>query len=368
MNFFKETDTGRVKLLFNDFVVRPDKCNFRCRYCLSDEAPDLDGEFGNTDNNNSESLSYTEESKLGKRLNNVMERFNQVFTANILRISGGELFLIKNIEEFLEKRTEYETIQIITNGSLLNENRLERLKKIGRCQLHISLDGIYYSQNCYRVRNEKEHDNLIKNLEKAVEYGFNVEIGSVLTDANTGSYAEFLDYIQKFDGKVKAYPFPIRGEVRNRFYPKKEDIEKYKRILYEYEKYRNVLPPKSFIEETVHIFEEKRKLRCYIPLTMVQLFDNGDLTPCPNSWTVSTGNVLNEDKQTIITRMEQEKMYKLFLQKRPRLECCRSCLTSLDILNLFLNNKISYDEIISIPLYSGEKTKQQILELGNSVR
>lgn len=368
MNFNKEAETGRIQLLFNDFVVRPDKCNFRCQYCLSNEAENLEEAYKEESHEEKEPLIYATDSKLGQRLDVVMERFEQTFQANILRISGGELFLIRDIESFLEKRKEYETIQIITNGSLLTESRLEALKRIGKCQLHISLDGITYSQNQYRVRTEKEHQKLIYNLEKAVEYGFEVEVGSVLTNANTGSYTEFLDYLKAFQGKVKAYPFPIRGQVRSSFYPNEKDKERYAGILDVYEAYQEVLPPKGFIEETLHIFDGKRKLRCYIPSIMVQSFDNGDITPCPNCWTVTVGNILKDSKETIIKNMEQEKMYRLFLQKRPRVDCCVNCLTSLDIVNLYLEQKITHEEITSLPLYSGEKTKQQLLELGNQTK
>lgn len=365
MQFYKEEDSGRIRLLFNDFVVKPDKCNFKCKYCLSNEASILQDTVQEQKEEMEEALVYQDCSVLKSRLDKVMERFSSIFDSCILRISGGELFLIRNIEEFLKKRKEYETIQIITNGSLLTKERLESLKNIGKCQLHISLDGVTYEQNNYRVQNEKQHNHLIQNLERAVSYGFDIEVGSVLTNANTGTYREFLEYLKQFQGKVKAYPFPIRGEVRNSFYPTDTDKENYMSIIEDYEDFKDVLPPKGFIEETIQIFNGKRMLRCRIPSVMVQLFDNGDITPCPNSWTSIVGNVLENGNKEIMDKMEMEKMYKLFLQKRPRLECCLNCLTSLDVVNLFFEQKISLDEITSIPLYSGIKTKKLLSELAD---
>lgn len=365
MTFLQNKADGRIKLLFNDFVVRPDKCNFRCRYCLSEESPDWDMDEKSSDNRKNEKLLYSNESALGKRIDSVINAFDLIFEANILRISGGELFLIKNIEDFLEKQISYETIQVITNGYFLNRDKLEKIKKMGKCQLHISLDGHKYEQNRYRVRNTKEHDILIENLKCAVDLGFDIEIGSVLTNANMSTYDEFLEYLKSFGGKVKAYPFPIRGEIRKIFFPEQKDIEKFITIIDHYNYFKEALPPKAFMEEVVNLLVGNRTLRCRIPSAMIQLFDDGKLTPCPNSWTTEIGNVLKDNKDKIHNRMNTEKMYKLFLQNRPRLECCRSCLTSLDIMNLYFDDKISYEEITKIPLYSGNNTKLLLKSIKN---
>lgn len=353
MHFLKNESNEKIQLVFNDFVVRPDKCNFSCSYCLSSEAPEWEITKGVT-----EKFLYNEESGLGKRLDKVINNFNSIFDAAILRISGGEILLIQGIEDFLNKQDSYETVQIITNGFLLTEDRLKKLKNLPNCQLHISLDGSTYEQNRYRVKNKQMQEVLLNNLQTAVDLGFFIEIGSVLTDANTGNYAEFMDYLRRFEGKVKVYPFPVRGDLRKQFYPNEKDIDKFNDIVCKYDFYREVIPCKAYFEELSNLLTGNRTLRCNIPRTMIQLFDDGKLTPCPNSWTTELGNVLENDKDTVLNNIKNEKMYTLFLQKRPRIDCCRSCFTSLDMLNLYLDNKMTYDEIADIPLYSGKRTKK----------
>lgn len=355
----------RKRLIINDFVIRPDKCNFRCRYCLAggmEEGHSMEQEHSPEYLNDDEPLVYSQHSRLGERLDLVMKKFMLAFEAPILRISGGELFLIKGIEDFLEKQKDYEQIQIITNGFLLDQNRLTRLKKLPNCVLHISLDGVLFRQNENRVRNERNHQQLLANLENAVEMGFAIEIGSVLTKSNTGNYIVFLDYLKQLGGNVCAYPFPIRGANRKEFYPDQNDIALFAEILDVFPDYKDILPAKEFLEEVVTTLNEKRTLRCFIPNVMIQLFDDGNLAPCPNIWTNSIGNVLDDQKESILTNLYSDKMYRLFLQKRPRLDCCQACMTSLDVLNLYYEGKMKYEEITALPLYSGERTKQLLRE------
>ncbi len=360
MRLLKDKKSGKIKLIFNDFVVRPDKCNFSCQYCLSSEAPKWETKANAIEDNYNEKFLYSEHSVMGLRLNSVIEKFNSIFDATILRISGGEILLVKNIEEFLSKWNNFETIQIITNGYFLTKDRLEKLKVLPNCQLHISLDGNTYKQNRYRVKNEIMHNVLLNNLNLAVSIGIDVEIGSILSDANTGDYIEFIEYLKIFEGKVKAYPLPVRGELRKRFYPDDKDIDKFSNIVERYKYFKEVIPAKAYFEEIMKLLGGKRTLRCNIPRTMIQVFDNGRLTPCPNSWTTELGNLLKDDKETVLKNIKAEKMYDLFLQKKPRIECCHSCFTSLDILNLYLVDKITFEEITDLPLYSGRKTQERL--------
>lgn len=55
---------GKINLLFIDFVIREDICNFNCKYCLSNE-------FDNNSHNDkkrNEAIVYERNSELAKRL------------------------------------------------------------------------------------------------------------------------------------------------------------------------------------------------------------------------------------------------------------------------------------------------------------
>jgi len=349
---------NKKKIVFNDFVVKPEICNFSCDYCLSNEAPkwiDM--------NNKSDALCYGKTTELGKKLDSVIERIDNAIDASILRISGGELFALKNITDFLLERTNYETIQVITNGYFLTENILSELKKIPNCNIHISLDGHDLRLNGLRVKKESVQQRLLNNLNCAVEMGFHVEIGSVLSTANTAYFDEFLDYLMKYENKVTVYPFPVRGSITSKFFPSKDAVESFSLILENYDKYKGVLAHKSFIEQCVFLLEgKKKKLRCHIPALSIQSFDNGNITSCPNSWSSMIGNVNEISKEEMWERMQNDRMAKLFLQPSPKIPFCKQCYTSLDILNLYIEGFISDDEMVAIPLYSSDETMKRIKE------
>lgn len=99
-------------------------CNLSCKHCFEGSAPKF---------------------PIKKFTSSEMERIvNQLEIAGIktLKITGGEPFTHPNIDELLIflAKVHFETM-ILTNALLLNEKRIELIKK-GNIQLGISLDGI----------------------------------------------------------------------------------------------------------------------------------------------------------------------------------------------------------------------------------
>lgn len=361
MNLFLLDNNRKPQILFNDLVIERDVCNLSCSYCLSNESPfDANGK--------GTYMNYSENSQFGNNLIQVINSFDDVFNASILRLSGGELFLIKGIEKFIYHCSRsYEKVQVITNGTMLNKDIIQSLADMGNCSLHFSLDGNTLKMNGYRVNNIHIQNKILNNIEYCVSKNIDVEIGSVLTDRNTRSFQSFIEYMLKnYNDSVTLYPFPIRGKNAQRFYPNNEDIGEFENILKNYKNYAAVLPPKGYIEVLYNILKKKkRELPCKLPIFAIQLFDDGTVTLCPNTWTTISGNILDRDQ--CYNNLINEKLYDILLQKRPRVECCKECYTSMDIVNLYLSGYISEEEILSIPLYKGEKAKRYIKKLKESI-
>lgn len=348
---------GRIELLFNDFVINKNVCNLRCKYCLSNEAPDWI-------NSSMKILEYKECDEWSNMLNKVVRSYNEIFDARILRISGGELFLIKNIEEFINIcGQQYEAVQIITNGCFITEERLLRLKNIKNCCIHFSLDGHTESLNSYRTTNPYTLKEILNNIDTAAKMGFYVEIGTVLNNMNTSNYLEFVKYIhENCSGHIKMYPFPVRGKIAETLFPKEKDVECFKTVIDQYKTFSNVLAPKAYLLEVYEILtKRKRTQQCFMPFVSIQLFDDGSLSPCPNSWSVNMANVLND--RDVKFKILNEKIYRLFLQKRPRIKSCRDCYTSMDIVNLYLLGKIKDEELLKIPIFRGERSYSFLVNL-----
>lgn len=352
-----KSEDGRRQFLINDLVVNPELCNFFCDYCLSQESPDwaMDAcEIMNSDGSKKHMLE--------DQLYDVLEKYEESIDAHILRISGGEILLYRDIGEFLEHQSEkYETIQVLTNGYLLKEKIISKIKSLGNCHIHLSIDGHTLKLNRYRVKNQKIQDVLLDNLDKAIGEGISVEIGSVLTDTNTREYHTFLEYLLDYSGKVVVYPFPIRGDVSDKYYPSDEDVKEFAKILDNFERYETILPPRAYMEKLIELMIDRTRIfRCHLPKMAIQTFDSGVVTPCPNAWISELGNIAREEKGHLSELIDNNKIYNIFDQKRPRLPFCKSCCTSLDIISLYIEGLISDKELLKVPLYSGVKTFERI--------
>ena len=109
------------------FINLTKRCNFFCDYCYNDSS------------NNNESSSYV--------LDNWLSIVNQITHTGIkeIRLSGGEPFLIDNIEEICQYISSNNlTYTVTTNGSLLLDNQ-KWLKNNPPDTLWLSFHSKYYS-------------------------------------------------------------------------------------------------------------------------------------------------------------------------------------------------------------------------------
>lgn len=143
-------------------------CNLSCQYCY-----------------------YTQKNENYKRSKNYMsfDRIERLFKTyskdkklNVIALSGGEPFLHPEIYKIIDFISGYaENITVLTNGTLLDEDKILWLKK-RNVMLNISIDSLSadYSNN---VRGK--HDTLLKVLEILNKNNYeNVTLFPTLTSSN----------------------------------------------------------------------------------------------------------------------------------------------------------------------------------------
>jgi sulfatase maturation enzyme AslB (radical SAM superfamily) len=349
-------DQGRLRFLLNDMVIEEQLCQMRCSYCLTEE-------YNLLMNVPDARLRLTTDRR--QDWHAVLDAYHQHVESPILRLSGGEFFWLKGSTEFVaECGRRYETIQVITNGVFLTEQRLTALAAIGNCQLNISLDGHTLELNRHRLpaRQARLHDVIMRNLDAAVQAGLRIEIQSVLTDANVHGQVAFAEFLrERYDGRVMLYPFPVRGETAKRMGP--PPGPHLDPLVDRYDEFAGVLPPRAYIE---HIVEQLRAgvrtLPCYITATMVQTFGQGDVSACPHAWVKPMGN-LTTRTELILEEYGKHQHYDLFMQERPRFSFCKTCATPSDVVNLYFLGRVSEDEIGRTALYSGPRSRARLREL-----
>lgn len=341
MEFLTDSN-GKVKLLFNDYVIKFDLCNFKCDYCLNIMEPkntDIWVETKNElledkkikDNVEIENLLadmlrnenvYSKENELGKRINKMLDHFEDIIDTPILRLSGGELFGIKNIEEFIKERgSKYEVVQIVTNGYYLSEELVGKLKECKNVHIHFSLDGHTLQMNNKRVKYLPTQERLLRNLEFLIENEIPVEINSVMSNCNTSDYLSFLDYLMKYENKIIVFPTPIRGKKLEEHQPDEESKKVFYKLVEQYDTYKNILPPKQYFEYLARFYQDGvRDGQCFLPQFCIQSLDDGVVTPCALCWTKQLGNLFVENLDEVQGRIGKDRVYNLLWQKRPRLE------------------------------------------------
>ena len=94
----------------------------------------------------------------------------------LLCLLGAEPFMREDIPEIVEYASKKGIlIDVITNGTLLNEKKILELKKAGICRLVISLDGAD-AKTHDSIRGEGSFKKTVENIKLAIKHGLNVTI------------------------------------------------------------------------------------------------------------------------------------------------------------------------------------------------
>jgi MoaA/NifB/PqqE/SkfB family radical SAM enzyme len=365
------------KFLVNDFVVMEDICNCSCQYCLTASSNFKDKhkflfceeEINfNLDKLLNDENSYREGQSLKNNIDFISDWIVKNTNTLILKLSGGEIFLVKNIIEYIKKVSpKYKRVQVLTNGTLLSESIISELSAIKNLCLQISMDGHTLQMNKYRVKNERMQQKLCNVLDLCSSYNIPVEINCVITNANLDRLYEFAGYLLKYTN-VLLLPYVVRGKYRNKFIPEKRQICGLETLLDSYEEYKSVLPPEQYLLRLKEfLITGANNNTCYIPDMIFQTFDDGVITPCPNIWFKSLGNIIAEP-DNIVNKMSSDPFYKVIDSHKRILDNCTSCFTPWEILNLFIENKVSLNELRNIYLFNDADIIEYFKELKNEIR
>jgi len=151
------------------------KCNLKCSHCFT----------RNILNRKDEELSYKEKI-------NLLDQMVDLGIREML-VSGGEPFLAQNFTDFLEEAIKRKiSIKVFSNGLLLNEELINKIKDIKIDYLAISIDGTK-KETISKVRGNFDFEKLknnIKNLTSKCSFPIVMQI--TVTRAN---YEELDDYL-----------------------------------------------------------------------------------------------------------------------------------------------------------------------------
>lgn len=176
-------------------------CNFQCWYCYE---------------------NHLKDSKISQQLLNAIKSYISLLLVNNQRLErfhigffGGEPLLrfdycVKDLIEFTQIECDKVNVKLFihftTNGSLINKNILQFLKKYN-CGFQITLDGDRTQHNKTRFfRNGNgSFDNIVKNIINLASNGLEVIARVNYTAQNIESTASILDNFSNLDESVRPF-------------------------------------------------------------------------------------------------------------------------------------------------------------------
>ncbi len=373
VNFEKLKAFGKYRQLFLDFVVKEEVCNLSCDYCMN-EHTQLKDDHGieriggklKFKLDELDELVYQAGYRLKAAIDKVLSEYQKIFDTPVLKISGGEILLVKNISELIKRQSDsFEVIQLLTNGTLINQDFINQIKHINNLHIQLSLDGHTLEMNYNRVKTQALQDRLLRVLDSLVENDIITEIYCVINKLNVNGLPDFAEYLSsRYKGKVQLFPFPVRQHAGKTLLPEEDNLQGISEIIQHYDSYISILPPLPYMEELYNFIRmRKRALRCLIPLVAAQVFDDGVITPCPNCWTVKTGNLI-ESSEGVAENLGKSRVYKLMTNCPPIAPFCFNCFTEVDVVNLYFQDRVELKELAeSRPLYRGPRVQSTLSEL-----
>ena len=150
-------------------IIPTDRCNLSCSYCWQ---------------HNNKSIEITEqEYKL------IIEKAKKM-KVGMINFLGGEPLIWKYIYSAIELCNKYNIMSdITTNGTLLNEETLNKLGESGLDSLNISVDGKTTEKNIELLKNNLRFINEVRK-----KYGIIVRINAVLYKNNFEEIKELIEY------------------------------------------------------------------------------------------------------------------------------------------------------------------------------
>ena len=346
------------KMLVNDFVIWEDVCNLRCSYCKIRFK-----KFKRIGESILIGKSKFLVEKLLSSIENVADSLREVAHTPVLKLSGGEVTLVREFPNLLRKlRKHYDIIQVLTNNISTDLTFFETISESNNIHLQISLDGHTPGMSLYRFHGDKLHSKALENLKATKEFPFNLEVNCVLTNLNTKNIVEFAEFLSNLGRPLILNIFPVRGSVRAPYFPDRRDAEGVLRLIERHQDYEHILPPVAYLERLYEFMKTGRRFwNCKIPFAVMGSYGEGIVNLCTCSRKLpSLGNVLLDGPKEIRSKIHDPVLYGALLNKESMHKDCKDCYIHYDLINLYLDGIISWGDLNKIPFYNHPKVKKQL--------
>lgn len=308
-------------------------CNFSCKYC-------------STGSSKSKECTDADYQAI---VDNIFVPAKNLGT-KFIDFSGGEFLLRNDSLKLLQTAINMGfSVGIVSNGTTLNNEKLQQLKDIAGEELIISL-GINSFDSDNKVTRDNHYTNTIKLIEKISKFGFKINISVTIGEFNKKSFADTIKKISDMSLAFNRIPFSIRNcnvldlmittdSMKNYFHPV---LRNYFNGQISYVPF--FLPPDSYNTITKsNVYNDELPLNpsvgCWVG-SYYSINPEGEVSPCPLFGDqISGGNVFKENLKDIL--FESELFKKILNRKNFKGKCgnCKYTLTcgGCRVMAYFLN-------------------------------
>jgi radical SAM protein with 4Fe4S-binding SPASM domain len=150
------------------------RCNLRCKHCLSDSGKAHPDELS------------TQESK------NLIDTLETMKVFNV-SFSGGEPLTRPDIFELLEYSSQKKlSIELLTNGTMITKEVIDRFENINLFNIQVSIDGIGKTHDKFRGV-DGSYKRAVKAIKLLKDANYEVVISSAVSKQNMGRISELID-------------------------------------------------------------------------------------------------------------------------------------------------------------------------------
>ncbi|PJE58546.1 MAG: hypothetical protein COU81_00185 [Candidatus Portnoybacteria bacterium CG10_big_fil_rev_8_21_14_0_10_36_7] len=159
------------------------RCNFKCRTCDIWKKQNFD------------ELDISQWRKITTKLK------TELPTNTFIEISGGEaLIQTELIIDLIKNLTNYfETVVLNTNGSIISENIIAKLKSAGLNKIKLSLYSLDSETHNFLRGTDIAYSSAIGAIDTITKSGIDLEVGVLITKQNISQIPELINYFNKFE-------------------------------------------------------------------------------------------------------------------------------------------------------------------------
>ena len=245
-------------------------------------------------------MCYARDLLDAKRANMTVEQIKSIWDqahelgAVHVNITGGEPLLRKDICEIVKALKPKSTlVSIVTNASLIDEEKIKALKKAGLSYLQISLDSVDAKKHDDLRKIPGLHEKTIRAVELCKKYGISCCFSSVVYHGGVEDFEKIVKLAKKYDIMVLMNYVGIVGGWKT-----EEELALTKD---DFVRIHNLMKDPNVRFHTMYNFSGK--LECPAGKEKLYITAYGDVMPCNKNQMKAYGNVLKEPLKDIWMRM-----------------------------------------------------------------